>query len=109
MTPPPEVIRVRRADLARSLRLPPPDLRVLVWLLVHACAATGRVWEPPERIAESLELPESVVHDALHHLSGHDLLEEFPTIARQLKCIELGPVFLRTMSGPDNLPVEPRV
>ncbi|MCC7537518.1 MAG: hypothetical protein IT379_14940 [Deltaproteobacteria bacterium] len=108
MTPPQPILRVRREDLARALRLPPPDLRVLVWLLVHACASTGRVWEPPERIAESLDLPESLVHDALFHLSGQDFLEEFPTVARQLRCIELGAVFLRSMPGPENLPVEPR-
>lgn len=108
MTPPQPILKIRREDLARALRLPPPDLRVLVWLLVHACAATGRVWDPPERIALALDLPESVVHDALHHLAGEDYLEEFPTIARQLRCIELGPVFLRTMPpAPENLPVEP--
>lgn len=107
MTPPQPILRIRREDLSRALRLPSPDLHVLVWLLVHACAATGRVWEPPERIAESLELPESVVHDSLHHLAGADYLEEFPTIARQLRCIELGQVFLRTMPAPENVPVEP--
>ena len=107
MTPPEPILRIRREDLARTLRLPASDLRVLVYLLVRACPTTGRVWEPPDRIAASLDLPVSLVEDALHHLAGHDFLEEYPTLMRQLRCVELGEVFLRSMPPPANLPVEP--
>lgn len=107
MTPPTPVLRVRRESLVRALRLPPSDLRVLVLLLVRACPTTGRVWDPPEHMAEALDLPLSLVLDALHHLAGHDFLEEHPTLLRQLRCVELGEVFLRSMPPPANLPVEP--
>jgi DNA-binding IclR family transcriptional regulator len=79
-----------------------------VVLLVRACATTGRVWEPADKLAEELELPVSVVEDALHRLSGQDFLEEHPTLMRQLRCVELGPVFLRAFDVPTNLPVDPR-
>jgi len=107
MTPPEPILRVRRDDLLRALHLPASDLRVLVLLLVRACPNTGRIWEPPDRMAETLGLPVSVVEDALHGLAGHDFLEEYPTLMRQLRCVELGTVFLRSMGGPPNLPVEP--
>lgn len=109
MTPPQPILRIRREDLARALRFPASDLRVLVYLLVHACPATGRVWEPPDHMAASLDLPVSVVEDALHGLAGRDFLEEYPALMRQLRCVELGEVFLRSMPPPPNLPVEPRV
>lgn len=109
MTPPEPILRIRREDLARALHLPASDLRVLVYLLVHACPNTGRVWEPPDRIAEALGLPHSVVEDALHGLGARDFLEEYPTLMRQLRCVELGEVFLRSMPAPSNVPVEPRV
>lgn len=109
MTPPEPILRIRREDLARALHLPASDLRVLVYLLVHACPNTGRVWEPPDRIAEALGLPVSVVEDALHGLGARDFLEEYPTLMRQLRCVELGEVFLRSMQAPPNVPVEPRV
>lgn len=109
MTPPAPILRVRRDDLVRALHLPPNELRVLVLLLVHACPTTGRVWDPPERMAEALGLPLSIVDDALHALAGHEFLEEHPTLMRQLRCVELGPVFLRSMPPPMNLPAEPRV
>lgn len=109
MTPPQPILRVRREDLARALRMSPADLRVLVLLLVRACPTTGRIWEPPDRMAETLGLPLSLVEDALHRLAGADLLEEHPTLMRQLRCVELGPVFLRSMEAPPNLPVEPRI
>ncbi|MCZ7681152.1 MAG: hypothetical protein M5U28_21145 [Sandaracinaceae bacterium] len=80
---------------------------MLVALLVRACPDTGRVWEPPERLAESLELPVSLVEDALHALAACDLLEDHPTLMRQLRCLELGRVFLRRTTAPDNLPVDP--
>jgi hypothetical protein len=108
MTPPQPVLRIRRDDLIRALRLPAADLRVLVLLLVHACPTTGRIWDPPERMAEALDLPQSLVEDALHALAGRDFLEEHPTLMRQLRCVELGPVFLRSMPpAPQNLPVDP--
>ena len=109
MTPPEPILRIRREDLARALHLPASDLRVLVYLLVHACPNTGRVWEPPDRIAEGLALPMSVVEDGLHGLAGRDFLEEYPSLMRQLRCVELGEVFLRSMPAPPNVPVEPRV
>lgn len=109
MTPPEPILRIRRKDLARALHLPASDLRVLVYLLVHACPNTGRVWEPPDRIAEALGLPLSVVEDGLHGLGARDFLEEYPTLMRQLRCVELGEVFLRSMPAPSNVPVEPRV
>lgn len=108
MTPPQPILRVRREDLARALYLPASDVRVLLFLLVHACPNTARVWEPPDRIADALGLPVSVVEDALHALAGRDFLEEHPTLMRQLRCVELGPVFLRGIDAPPNLPVEPR-
>ena len=108
MTPPEPVLRIRRADLVRALNLSATDLRVLVLLLVRACATTGRVWEPPSKIAETLRLPVPVVEDALHALAGHDFLEEHPTLMRQLRCVELGPLFLRSIGAPSNIPVEPR-
>lgn len=40
MTPPQPILRIRRDDLIRALRLPAADLRVLVLLLVHACPTT---------------------------------------------------------------------
>ncbi|MBZ0116553.1 MAG: hypothetical protein K8H88_06155 [Sandaracinaceae bacterium] len=107
MTPPQPILRIRRDALRRALALPANTLRVLVLLLVHACPTTGRIWEPPERIAEVLDLPVSLVEDALHALAGRDFLEEHPTLMRQLRCVELGPVFLRSMCAPPNLPVEP--
>lgn len=107
MTPPKPFLCIRRDDLARAVRLPAADLRVLVLLLVHACPDTGRVWDPPARMAEALNLPLSLVEDALHHLAGHDFLEEHPTLMRRLRCVELGQVFLRSMPPPPNLPVEP--
>jgi hypothetical protein len=108
MTPPQPILRIRRDDLIRALCLPANDLRVLVLLLVHACPVTGRIWEPPERMAEALGLPLSLVEDALHVLAGREFLEEHPTLMRQLRCVELGPVFLRSMPpSPPNLPVEP--
>jgi hypothetical protein len=106
MTPPQPVLRIRRADLVRALRLPPSDLRVLVLLLVRACPSTARIWEPPDRMAVELGLPLSVVEDALHALAGLDFLEEHPTLMRQLRCVELGPVFLRAFDPPANLPVD---
>jgi hypothetical protein len=108
MTPPQPILRVRREDLARALHLSADDLRVLLFLLVHACPTTGRVWQPPDRMAETLGLPVSLVEDALHGLAGRDFLEEHPTLMRQLRCVELGPVFLRAVDAPSNLPVEPR-
>lgn len=108
MTPPQPVLRIRREDLARALRLSNPDLCVLLFLLVRACPTTGRIWEPPDRIADALDLPVSLVEDALHRLAGHDFLEEHPTLMRQLRCVELGAVFLRSMEAPRNVPVEPR-
>lgn len=108
MTPPQPILRIRREDLARALQLSATDLRVLLFLLVRACPTTGRVWEPPDRMAETLRLPVSLVEDALHALAGRDFLEEHPTLMRQLRCVELGPVFLRAMDAPANLPVEPR-
>lgn len=107
MTPPHPVLRVRRDDLVRALHLRSSTLRVLVLLLVRACPTTGRIWEPPDRMAEALGLPLSLVEDALHQLAGQDFLEEHPTLMRQLRCVELGAVFLRSMDGPPNLPVEP--
>jgi hypothetical protein len=107
MTPPAPILRIRRDDLIRTARLSANEMRVLVHLLIHACPSTGRIWEAPERIAETLGLPPTVVDDALHALAGLDFLEEHPTLWRQLRCVELGPVFLRTMFAPDNLPVEP--
>lgn len=109
MTPPQPIVRIRREDLGRALRLPAGDLRVLVYLIVHACPTTGRVWEPPDRIAEALDLPVSLVEDALLGLAGRDYLEEYPTLMRQLRCVELGEVFLRSMPPPPNVPIEPRV
>ena len=108
MTPPEPILRIRRDDLARALHLSASDLRVLILLLVRACPTTGRIGEPPDRLAETLGLPVSVVEDALHALSGRDFLEEHPTLMRQLRCVELGPVFLRSMAAPRNLPIEPR-
>jgi hypothetical protein len=107
MTPPEPILRVRRDDLSRTLRLSASELRVLVLLMVRACPDTGRVWEPPDRMAETLGLPVSLVEDALHALAARDFLEEHPTLMRQLRCVELGPVFLRSMWTPPNLPVEP--
>lgn len=107
MTPPQPILRIRREELVRALRLPASDLRVLVHLLVRACASTGRIWEAPAQISETLGLPTSVVEDALHALAGGDFLEEHPTLMRQLRCVELGQVFLRSMNAPPNLPVEP--
>lgn len=109
MTPPEPVLRIRREALGRALHLPASDLRVLVYLLVHACPTTGRVWEPPDRMATSLDLPLSLVEDALHGLAGRDFLEEYPALMRQLRCVELGEVFLRSMPAPPNVPVEPRI
>lgn len=45
--------------------------------------------------------------DALHRLACEDFLEEHPTLMRQLRCVELGQVFLRSMHPPRNLPLEP--
>jgi hypothetical protein len=107
MTPPQPVLRVRRDDLVRALSLDATELRVLVLLLVSACPVTGRVWDPPERMAERLGLPTSVVDDALHALAGREFLEEHPTLMRTLRCTELGTVLLRSFTPPPNLPVEP--
>jgi len=107
MTPPQPILRIRRDDLVRALHLSATDLRVLVHLLVRACPTTARVWEPPANMAQTLALPLSVVEDALHALAGQDFLEEHPTLMRQLRCVELGPVFLRSMPPPSNLPVGP--
>lgn len=109
MTPPEPILRLRRAELARALRRPAVELQVLVALLVHACPETRRVWEPPERLAELLELPVSLVDDALHALGSLDFLEQHPTLMRQLRCVELGPVFVRRTTAPENLPVDPAV
>lgn len=107
MTRPQPVLRIRREDLARAQSLAAPELRVLLALLVRACPTTGRVWDPPERLAEELELPLTLVQDALHALAGLDFLGEHPTLMRQLRCVELGPVFLRQFDTPENLPIEP--
>lgn len=107
MTPPEPILRIRRDDLVRALHLSADELRVLVLLLVRACSATGRVWEPPSKVAETLGLPVTVIEDALHTLAGRDFLEEHPTLMRQLRCVELGPVFLRSIGAPPNIPVEP--
>lgn len=106
MTPPHPILRIRRDDLAHALRLSATDLQVLVLLLVQACPETGRIWDPPERMAEALNLPFSLVEDALHRLACEDFLEEHPTLMRQLRCVELGQVFLRSMHPPRNLPLE---
>jgi DNA-binding MarR family transcriptional regulator len=106
MTPPQPILRVRRDDLVRALALSATELRVLVLLLTRACPTTGRVWDPGDRIAELLDLPVSLVEDALHALAARDFLEEHPTLMRELRCVELGPVLLRNFAPPDNLPVE---
>ena len=79
---------------------------MLVALLVRACPDTGRVWEPPVKIAESLGLPVALVEDALHALAGLDFLEDHPTLFRQLRCIELGAIWIRPGVPPSNLPIE---
>lgn len=107
MTPPQAIIRLRRTELERALRLPVGQLQVLVFLLTRACPVTARVWHPPERIAEFLDQPVSLVEDALHALAGRDFLEAHPTLMHQLRCVELGPVFQRSHEPPENLPVEP--
>jgi len=108
MTPLEPILRVRRDDLVRALNLSAVELRVLVFLLVRACPTTARVWDPPERIAEKLGYRDvSPVEDALHALAGREFLEEHPTLMRQLRCVELGTVLLRSFAPPDNLPIEP--
>ena len=109
MTPPQPILRIRREALGKALHLPAAELRVLVYLMVHACPTTGRVWEPPDRIATSLDFPLSLVEDALHGLAGRDFLEEYPALMRQLRCVELGEVFLRSMPAPPNVPTEKRL
>ena len=109
MMPLQPIIRLRRTELERALRLPSGQLQVLVFLLTHACPVTARVWDRAERIAECLDQPVSLVEDALHALAGREFLEAHPALMHQLRCVELGPIFQRSHEPPENLPVDPAV
>ena len=105
MTSPRPIVRLRREELARAAGLPLPALRVLLALVVRACPMTGRVWLPPSRLGDEICLPVAIVEEAFDRLGEHGLLEEHPALFERMRCVELGPVFVRDRFAPENLPV----
>lgn len=107
MNPPEPHIVLRREALGHALHhLPALHFTVLGRLLMRACPRTGRVWTTPDRLAVDAGLSIDLAEHALRGMESVGLLSVYSERARVL-CIELGALFVRPASPPDNLPVEP--
>lgn len=106
MTSPSPTVTLLRAPLLRAFsNLAPMDTKLLVHLVLRACPTTGRVWTTLGRLAEELDLTPGLVEHALSHLAETKLLEYHPPRGTQFGTIELGTMFVRASSVPENLPV----
>lgn len=110
------VIRLRRERLLAALRsLPVEETAVLLLLATQACPTTGRVWTSALRIADELnvprlpnglEAPPVLIETLLTRLERRGHLRSLPS-RFGIRTLELGPVFVRDVEAPENLPVAP--
>lgn len=87
--------------------LDPFALRVLVLLALRADPRTGRDWYALQRLADDLSSTEEATEHALRNLERLDFIERIPANGRWSAAVELGAVFVRETSPPDNLPTPP--
>ena len=101
------VIRLRRERLLAAVRsLSPQEVAILTLLLTQACPTTSRVWTSTTRLADELKVSPALVEALLDRLEVHQQLRVLP-VRGAIRTIELGPVFVRDVEAPDNLPLAP--
>lgn len=101
------VIHLRRERLLAVTRhLSAQEVTLLVVLFAQACPTTGRVWTSASRLADELQLSPSLVETLLDRLDLAGHLRSAP-VRGSIRTLELGPVFLRDVEAPENLPLAP--
>ena len=102
----PTTLTVRRDQLVRAVRsLDADDLRVLVHVVTIATDA-GQACFAIERIAGDLRCGSEHIVAALARLRAADFVEPVMACPSSLAAVELGPLLVRDIGAPANLPIE---